>query len=136
MSQEGKPINGFIHYCLNCGTQLSPTQDTFRCSNCGSTTFKLKKTQKEVKKTEEEESQIKTKSEESQPIGTIFPEVETTFGNEKSENKNLETVRTDVIGVLEIDVNGLMKGKPLILSVKKGLYEISVQRLMERVKKR
>ena len=49
MTREKTRKNGFIHYCINCGTQLSPKQANFTCSNCGSTTFKLKKMKKEVK---------------------------------------------------------------------------------------
>lgn len=135
MSKEGKSISGFIHYCLNCGTQLSPEQETFQCSNCGSTTFKLKKIQKEIKGNEIE-NRTKRKSDELQLLGKIVEITEKTFCDKRSYAERLETVRADGIGILEIDVKGLIEGKPLILSVKEGLYEISVQKLMERVKKR
>lgn len=133
MSQEEKPKTEFIHYCIKCKTQLSPKQETFHCSNCGSTTFKLKKTPKETKNTDEEkEAQIET-SEFCLPV-TSSAVTENNF--EKSKSKRVETVRAEGIGIFEIDVDGLISGKPLILSSRDGLYEISVQKLMEKVKKR
>lgn len=116
--------------------QLSPKQETFQCSNCGSTTFKLKRMQKEFKKANKKDNRTQRKFDESQLLEKIVPIIEKTFGGKKPDSEQLETVRADGIGVLEIDVKGLMEGKPLILSVEEGLYEISVQRLMERVKKR
>ncbi|MGQ9721728.1 MAG: OapC/ArvC family zinc-ribbon domain-containing protein [Candidatus Jordarchaeum sp.] len=136
MTQEGEPVNGFIHYCINCGTPISPEQKTFRCFYCGSRTFKLKKMQKEIKKDNEYGNQTKMESDQSQILEKNVPIAETTFCDEKSGDTRLETVIAEGVGVLKVDVDGLMKGKPLILSVKKGQYEISVQRLMERVKKR
>ncbi len=136
MSQEGTLKTGFIHYCLNCGMQLSPKQETFQCSNCGSTTFKLKRMQKEFKKSNKKDNRTQRKFGESQLLEKTVPIIEKTYGDKKSDAEQLETVRADRIGVLEIDVKGLIEGKPLILSVEEGLYEISVQRLMERVKKR
>jgi len=61
---------------------------------------------------------------------------EDTAWAKEPEKKRLETIKLDGLGRFEIDVNGLMRGKPLILSVEEGLYEISIQRLMERIKKR
>ncbi|WXG40072.1 MAG: hypothetical protein WED07_04495 [Candidatus Freyarchaeum deiterrae] len=132
MNQEEKPKTEFIHYCIKCGTQLSPEQGTFHCSNCGSTIFKLEKVQKEIKKTN-------VKEEQREPDETHSPltcSIITENNSEKSKGKGLEAVRAEGIGVFEIDVDGLVNGKPLILSARDGLYEISVQKLMEKVKKR
>lgn len=132
MNQEEKPKTEFIHYCVKCKTQLSTEQETFRCSSCGSTTFKLKKTHKEIKNTDEKkEAQI----ENSESHLTVVSGVENE-NNLKSKGKKVETVRAEGIGVFEIDVDGLIRGKPLILSSRDGFYEISVQKLMEKVKKR
>ena len=134
MTREKTQENGFIHYCINCGTQLSPKQASFTCSNCGSTTFKLKKMKKEVKISVKETTTQK-KSDTQKPDERLLV-FEDTAWVEKPEKKRLETIKLDGLGRFEIDVNGLMRGKPLILSVEEGLYEISIQRLMERIKKR
>jgi predicted nucleic acid-binding Zn-ribbon protein len=133
LDQEEKPKTEFIHYCINCGTQLSPEQGTFRCSNCGSTTFKLKKIHKEIEKANEKEE---AQRESGEPDPPVISGVITENNFEKSKGKGLETVRAEGIGIFEIDVDGLISGKPLILSVRDGFYEISVQKLMEKVKKR
>jgi predicted nucleic acid-binding Zn-ribbon protein len=133
LDQEEKPKTGFIHYCVKCGTQLSPEQGTFRCSNCGSTTFKLKKMHKQIKKENENEE---AQRESGEPYIPVISGVITENNFEKSKGEELGTVRVEGIGVFEIDVDGLISGKPLILSARHGLYEISVQKLMEKVKKR
>jgi predicted nucleic acid-binding Zn-ribbon protein len=133
LNQEEKPKTEFIHYCIKCKTQLSPKQETFRCSNCGSTTFKLKKTHKETKKTDEK-NEAPIESSVSYPPLTSSVVTEKNF--EKTKEKRVETVRAEGIGVFEIDVDGLISGKPLILSSRDGFYEISVQKLMEKVRKR
>jgi len=134
LTREKTRKNGFIHYCINCGTQLSPKQANFTCSNCGSTTFKLKKMKKEVKINIKERNPLKksdTPKLEESPLA-----FEDNAWAKEPEKKRLETIKLDGLGRFEIDVNGLMRGKPLILSVEEGLYEISIQRLMERIKKR
>lgn len=132
MNQEQNLKVEFIHYCIKCGTQLIPEQETFSCANCGSTIFKLKKVHKEIKKKEENSEAYKGFDESYLPIfysGVVENQLE--FKGEK-----LETVRAEGFGVFDIDVDGLMGGRPLILSVRDGLYEISIQKLMEKVKKR
>ncbi|MHA1580752.1 MAG: OapC/ArvC family zinc-ribbon domain-containing protein [Candidatus Freyarchaeota archaeon] len=134
MTREKTQKNDYIHYCVNCGTRLSSKQASFTCPNCGSTTFKLKKMKKEVKISVKETTTQK-KSDTQKPDERLLV-FEDTAWVEKPEKKRLETIKLDGLGRFEIDVNGLMRGKPLILSVEEGLYEISIQRLMERIKKR
>jgi predicted nucleic acid-binding Zn-ribbon protein len=132
LNQEQNLKKEFIHYCIKCGAQLILEQETFSCSNCGSTTFKLKKVHKEIKKTEENSEAHK---EFGEPYLPAFHS-RVTENQLESKGEKLETVRAQGFGVFEIDVEGLMGGKPLILSVQDGIYEISIQKLMEKVKKK
>jgi len=88
---------------------------------------------KEIKKTDEKEE---AQREFGEPYLPVISGVITENNFEHSKGKGLETVRAEGIGVFEIDVDGLISGKPLILSARDGLYEISVQKLMEKLKKR
>jgi predicted nucleic acid-binding Zn-ribbon protein len=124
----------FIHYCINCGKQLSQEQTILRCSNCGSTTFKLK-IQKETKETHNDENKIKhNKSFYTQKTAQLV--AENNLNEDTFFENSLETIRAKGIGIFEIDISGLAEGKPLILSVNEGQYEISLQKLMRMVKKR
>ncbi|MEM2146656.1 MAG: hypothetical protein QW279_14940, partial [Candidatus Jordarchaeaceae archaeon] len=94
--------------------------------------FKLKKVHKEIKMTEENSEAHKGFYKTYLPLfyrGVVKNQLE-------AKGEKLETVRAEGFGVFDIDVDGLMGGKPLILSVRDGLYEISIQKLMEKVKKR
>ncbi|MEM3586410.1 MAG: hypothetical protein QXO71_03715 [Candidatus Jordarchaeaceae archaeon] len=127
MNQEEKLKAEFIHFCIKCGTQLNLEQETLPCSKCGSTTFKLKKIYRGTRAEEREE----TKGEAClSALSGIIANGKLGVGEER-----LETVKVEGIGIFNIDGEGLMSGKPLILSCKEGVYEIFVQKLMERVKR-
>ena len=119
-----------MHKCMGCGTVFKDEDESILngCPVCGSRFFLFIKDTKEEKKLEKIERELKKKKkvlEEAVKRKKVKKEERKEFG--------VETVRVVRKGVYEIDVGGLLEGKPLIILEKGGIYLVHLPSVFEKM---
>jgi len=124
------------HQCIRCG-KLYPSgarQLLEGCDECGGKFFFFIRDKKMIEKSEEVIKNLseKDKKDMEKDVRDIFGDV---FSPEKPVILDLETIRVVGPGKFEIDVCGLMRGKPLVINVSDGKYFIDIKSVFERKRK-
>ncbi len=114
------------HKCIRCG-KLYEDKDSSLLNGCecGSVFFMYMKTPEEAKYIEEIESELQEK--ETSLEKELKKGIEKRFG--------IETIKTREEGVYEINIDALMKRKPLIILEKGKTYIIHLPSIFERFKR-
>jgi len=116
------------HRCLRCGKVYGYNDNSIlKGCECGSVFFMYYKTPEDTKYLAEMESELKTK--------------ETTLEKELTEKMkkgefSIETVRSPKEGIYEINIEALMKKKPLIILEKGRAYIIHLPSVFDRFTKK
>jgi len=119
-----------MHKCIRCGMTYEDDDSSILrgCPNCGSIFFlyfKDSEQEREVKEIEKKLEERKT---------TLEKEIEKQI--EKRKRKivkfEVETIRIPKEGVYEINIDGLMKDKPLIVLQKGKIYLIHLPSIFEK----
>lgn len=125
-----------MHKCLKCKKKYTDEEVPIveGCA-CGSRLFLYVKGQKIPEISEEAESEIfekiekldkGRKKEEADKIHEQKKDEEEGFRREKETEFGVETIRIKDTGVYEININALMRGRPMIVLSKSGSYVISL----------
>jgi len=127
-----------MHKCVRCGTIYSDEDSSILrgCTKCGSIFFFYLKTQQDLVEAKEieEEFQAKEKNLEEELQKKIEEKKEEEIKKEvkKREIKfGIETIRIPREGVYEINLDALMKKKPLIILEKGKIYLIHLPSVFE-----
>lgn len=133
-----------MHKCVRCGTIFSDEDSSILrgCTKCGSIFFFYLKTQQdfaEAKQIEEEfqarekslEEELQKKIEEKKEEEKIEREVKKEVRKKREIKFGVETVRIPREGVYEINLDALMKKKPLIILEKGKIYLIHLPSVFE-----
>jgi len=119
------------HRCLRCGN-VYPDNDNsiLKGCKCGSVFFMFLKTPEDVQKMEEIQKELELKE------TTLEKELEKKIEEKRIERRKfgIETVRSPKEGVYEIDLDALMKKRPLIILEKGKAYFIHLPSVFERFK--
>ncbi len=131
------------HKCIRCGAVYEDDDASIlRGCKCGSIFFLYVKGPEDEKKIEEIEKELKErkttlekevkkkieeKKEEEKKTGVKRPAEEIKFG--------VETIRIPREGVYEINIDALMKGRPLIILERGRVYFIHLPSAFEKIKK-
>lgn len=128
------------HKCIRCGNLFEDNDASILrgCPNCGSIFFLYIKDQEDLKKVEEIEKELKEKD------TTLEKEIEKKIEERKREVKKervkkkvrkikfgVETIRIPREGVYEINLDALMKSKPLIVLEKGKVYFVHLPSVFE-----
>lgn len=134
------------HRCLRCGAVYADTDETIlRGCNCGSIFFLLVSSGQEVKQVQEMEKELQEKntSLERELIKQIEEkkagekEVEPTVKKRFKKRKirfGIETIRIPRPGVYEINIDALMKKRPIIILEKGKVYIIHLPSVFEKIR--
>ena len=130
-----------MHKCIRCGEVFQDNDESILrgCTNCGSIFFLYLKTPEESQQLEE----IKKELEEKKT--TLEEEIEKKIKEIKEEKKvekkkvkrpkfGIETVRIPREGVYEINLDALMKKRPLIILEKGKVYFVHLPSVFEKIK--
>jgi predicted nucleic acid-binding Zn-ribbon protein len=130
-----------MHKCIRCGEVFQDNDESILrgCTNCGSIFFLYLKTPEESQQLEE----IKKELEEKKT--TLEEEIEKKIKEIKEEKKvekkkvkrpkfGIETVRIPREGVYEINLDALMKKRPLIILEKGKVYFVHLPSVFEKTK--
>ncbi|MEM5790954.1 MAG: Zn-ribbon containing protein [Candidatus Aenigmatarchaeota archaeon] len=130
------------HKCIRCGNLFEDNDASILrgCPNCGSIFFLYIKDQEDLKRAEEIEKELKEKDTSLEK--EIEKRVEEVKRKEKAEEKEvkrkvrkarfgIETVRIPREGVYEINLDALMKSKPLIVLEKGKIYFVHLPSAFE-----
>jgi predicted nucleic acid-binding Zn-ribbon protein len=130
-----------MHKCIRCGKVFQDNDESILrgCTNCGSIFFLYLKTPEESQQLEE----IKKELEEKKT--TLEEEIEKKIKEIKEEKKvekkkvkrpkfGIETVRIPREGVYEINLDALMKKRPLIILEKGKVYFVHLPSVFEKTK--
>ncbi len=109
------------HKCVRCNRMIEDGSKELLegCSNCGSKFFYY------IKKDAEHIDISLTKDQ----INEIEKDVRKIIGDKKGEKPiilDIETIKTLGPGKFEIDINSLMKGKPVVINISDGKYYIDL----------
>ncbi len=115
------------HKCVRCGKVYEDNDSSIlKGCECGSVFFMYFKTSEDIKHMEEMEQELKEK-------GTSL-EIE--LKKEiKKQKFGIETVKSPKEGVYEINIDALMKRKPLIILEKKEMYVVHLPSVFERYRR-
>lgn len=125
------------HKCVRCGNLFEDNDASILrgCPNCGSIFFLYIKNQEDLKKLEEIEKELKEKD------TSLEKEIEKKVEEKKKEVKKgkikrkikfgIETVRIPREGVYEINLDALMKSRPLIVLEKGKIYFVHLPSAFE-----
>jgi len=137
-----------MHRCVRCGTTYQDNDETILrgCSKCGSIFFLYLKGAEDEAKAKEMQDELEAKN------TTLEKEVEKKIKEKKMEEKaekvpeaisrerkarkiefGIETVRIPKEGIYEINLDALMKKKPLIILEKGSIYLIHLPTIFEEV---
>lgn len=116
------------HRCLRCGKVYGDNDNSIlKGCECGSVFFMYYKTPEDTKYLAEMEKELKTKE--------TTLEKELTEKMKTKEEFSIETVRSPAEGVYEINIEALMKKKPLIILEKGRAYIIHLPSVFDRFMK-
>ncbi|MEM7825780.1 MAG: Zn-ribbon containing protein [Candidatus Aenigmatarchaeota archaeon] len=130
-----------MHKCVRCGEVFQDNDESILrgCTRCGSIFFLYLKTQEDTQQLEE----IKKELEEKKT--TLEEEIEKKIKEIKEERKaekrvrrpkfGIETIRIRKEGVYEINLDALMKKRPLIILEKGRVYFVHLPSVFEKIKK-
>ena len=115
------------HKCIRCGKLYEDNDSSLlNGCKCGSVFFMYIKTSEEAKYIEEIEYELQEK--ETSLEKELKKGIEERFG--------IETVKSPREGVYEININALMKRKPLIILERGKTYVIHLPSVFERFKRK
>ncbi len=122
-----------MHRCVRCGTIYPDTDNSImQGCKCGSHFFFFVKTKEEALQVDRMEDELKQK--ETSLESEIVKKIKKIKGRKRIPKKfAIETVRIPEEGVYEINIDALMKKKPLIILEKKGIYIIRLSTAFEGV---
>ncbi|MEM5793900.1 MAG: Zn-ribbon containing protein [Candidatus Aenigmatarchaeota archaeon] len=128
-----------MHKCIRCGEVYQDNDESILrgCLNCGSIFFLYLKTSEESKQLEEIEKELKEKE------TTLEKEIEKKIEEIKEEEKvkkkkvarkkfGIETIKIPKEGVYEINLDALMKKRPLIVLEKGKVYFVHLPSVFEK----
>jgi len=117
-----------MHKCLRCGTIYEDgDRSILKGCKCGSVFFMYFKTTKDLKRMESMDRKLKKKK------TTLEKELRKKIRARK--RFDIETVKEPKEGVYKINIQALMKKKPLIIFQKKRAYLIHLPSVFERIKR-
>ena len=110
------------HKCLRCGRIFADDDPAILhgCPYCGSVFFLYFKTKEDLKRIERVEKKLEKKK--------------TSLEKEITKKFELETIRSPREGVYEINIEALMKKKPIIILEKEMVYIIHLPSIFQKVK--
>jgi len=112
------------HKCIRCGKLFEDGDNSLlKGCGCGSVFFMYLKTAEDVRYMEEMELELKERE--------TTLEMELKKGVEK-QKFGIETIKSSKEGVYEINIEALMKSKPLIILEKERAYIIHLPSVFER----
>ncbi|MCS7106358.1 MAG: hypothetical protein NZ942_03515 [Candidatus Aenigmarchaeota archaeon] len=128
-----------MHKCIRCGEVFQDNDDSILrgCTHCGSIFFLYLKAPEDNKQLEEIEKELEKKE------TTLEKEIEKKIEEIKKEEVvqkkrvrrkefGIETVRIPKEGVYEINIDALMKKRPLIILEKGKVYFVHLPSVFER----
>jgi len=121
-----------MHKCIRCGATYEDDDNSILkgCPNCGSIFFLYVKSSKQEEEVREMEEKLKERE------TTLEKEIEKQIGEKERRKEKIkfeiETIRIPKEGVYEINIDGLMKDKPLIVLQKGKIYLIHLPSLFEK----
>lgn len=127
-----------MHRCVKCGTVYGNADNSILtgCNKCGSNYFFYLRSEKDVEQVMEMQKELEKKE------TTFEKEIDKQIKKIKSRRKvrtkkfGIETIRIPAEGVYEINIDGLMKRRPLIILEKKRAYIIHLTSAFERIARR
>ncbi len=115
------------HKCIRCGKIFEDGDNTLlKGCECGSVFFMYLRTSEDVKYMEQMERELKAKE--------TSLEIELKKGMKKRKF-GVETIKSPTKGIYEINLDALMKKKPLIILEKKRAYIIHLPSVFEKVRR-
>jgi predicted nucleic acid-binding Zn-ribbon protein len=117
---------------LRCGNVYKDNDNSvLKGCSCGSVFFMFLKSDEDVKKMKEIQKELELKE------TTLEKELERKIQEKRREKRKfaVETIRTPKEGVYEIDLDALMKKRPLIILEKGKSYFIHLSSVFERFKR-
>jgi len=115
------------HKCIRCGKIYQDGDNSLlKGCDCGSVFFMYLRTPEDVKYIEEMEKELKEKE--------TTLEIELKKGVRKKKF-GIETIKSPEKGVYEINLDALMKKKPLIILEKERAYIIHLPSVFEKVRR-
>jgi predicted nucleic acid-binding Zn-ribbon protein len=132
------------HKCVRCGNVYEDNDNSIlRGCKCGSIFFLYLKTPQDVQEIKEIEQELQTKDTtfEQELIKQIEEKKEEVKPEPKKEKIRprrpkfgIETVRIPKEGVYEINIDALMKKRPLIVLERSGIYLVHLPSVFEKVR--
>ena len=117
---------------MRCGNVYDDNDNSvLKGCKCGSVFFMYLKTAEDVKRMEEIQKELELKE------TSLEKELELKIKQKRLERRkfDVETIRTPKEGVYEIDLDALMKKRPLIIHEKGKAYFIHLPSVFERFKR-
>ena len=121
------------HKCIRCGKVYDDEDPTIlKGCSCGSIFFFYIKSKDEMKELKEIEKELQSRK------TSLELELEKEFIISQNDKNHfgIETVKIPKDGVYEINLNGLMKKKPLIILRQGKTYQIHLASIFEKVRPR
>ena len=128
------------HKCVRCGEVYQDFDPTILrgCAKCGSIFFLYLKSLEDVEKIEKIEKELKKKK------TTLEEEIRKKIEEKQKEEKRreveeikfgVETIRVPKEGIYEINLDALMKERPVIILERGRVYFIHLPSIFEKVRK-
>jgi predicted nucleic acid-binding Zn-ribbon protein len=131
-----------MHKCIRCGSIFQDNDESILrgCTNCGSIFFLYMSTEKEAQEIQQIQEELEKKDTSLEKELTKQIEKKKEEVKEKRRIKRpkfgVETVKIVKEGVYEINLDALMKKKPLIIFEKGKVYFIHLPSVFESIKRR
>jgi len=121
-----------MHRCIRCGTIYTDTDNSIlKGCTCGSHFFFFVKSEQEALKVDKMEKELEMK--ETSLEKEITKQLKKAKSKKAPKKLKIETVRIPREGVYEINIDALMKKKPLIILQKEGIYLIHLDTAFEKI---
>lgn len=112
-----------MHRCIKCGSLYQDEDESIikGCPVCGSRFFLFLRNEEDERKFEKIEKELKKRK------SSLEKEIKKSIKRKRKKKVKtiefgVETLRIPKEGVYEINLKGLLEGKPLIILEKKGIY--------------
>lgn len=119
-----------MHKCVRCGTVYEDGDSSIlRGCKCGSVFFMYFKSKRDLERMEAMDIKLREKK------TTLEKELRKKIRLRKRKRFDIETVKEPIEGVYKINIEALMKEKPLIILERERAYFIHLPSVFEKIKR-